>query len=245
MALPACFLPLVQSVAEKVRANPGDTVRALSLGYPDLLATRAEIVHVFGPAIEAHLVAREDSAQVIRWHRSGRKFPEIFETVAFFKAIGVALDCIDISDARGFERIGDFNQPLPADMVGAYDLVLDFGTVEHCFNIAQAMTNCAQALREGGCVIHNNPLNVFNHGFYNLNPTFYADFYSQNGCEVLLMNGLHSSLTTPAVFDVPDVKRFRDAPRDSSLIVVAQRGQSQPIVWPVQHKYRKNPTLRG
>ena len=53
------------------------------------------------------------------------------------------------------------------------------------FNIGEAIKNIAVATKKGGLVWHGSPLLFFNHGFYNLNPTFFVDFYSQNGFEIL------------------------------------------------------------
>jgi hypothetical protein len=245
MAIAGCFLPILKTVLARVRPDNRAPIKALTLGYPDLLATREQLVLAFGRDIEAHLRPRADSDAVNAWHGSRDIFPEIYETTAFFAGLGVTLDCVDITAARGFERILDMNQPLPADMAGAYDLVLDPGTVEHCFHIAQAMHNCATALRVGGCVLHNNPLNVFNHGFYNVSPTFYVDFFAQNGFDVLMLVGIHSAITAPELFDVPPHGRFKSAPVDSSLLAVAQRRHAQPITWPTQHKYVTNPGLRA
>jgi hypothetical protein len=46
------------------------------------------------------------------------------------------------------------------------------------------------------------------------------------------------------MFDVPTAARFKEAPIDSSLLAIARRTKVQPIVWPVQQKYRENPTLK-
>jgi hypothetical protein len=245
MALPACCLPILKMLLGKLPRAPGQKLRALSLGYPDLLATRAQLTSLFGAGIEMHLTARADSDAVNRWHGTAEILPEIYETVAFFDAIGVTLDCIDISASRGFERIVDLNVPFPAEMQGAYHLVFDFGTMEHCFNIAQAMANGATALAAGGCILHLNPLNMYNHGFYNFSPTFYADFYTQNGFELVFLTGIAGSVANPAPFEVSPGARFRQAPDNSNLIAVARRVRAQTIVWPTQGKYLKNPTLRG
>lgn len=245
MALPACCLPILKTLLAKLPCAPGQKVRALSLGYPDLMVTREQLVSLFGPGIEPHLTPRADSDAVNRWHGTAAMLPEIYETVAFFDAIGVTLDCIDVSASRGFERIVDLNVPFPAEMQGAYHLVLDFGTMEHCFNIAQAMANGATALAPGGCILHLNPLNMYNHGFYNFSPTFYADFYTQNGFELVFLTGIAGSGMSPTPFDVSPVARFRRAPDNSTLIAVARRVRAQPIVWPTQSKYLKNPTLRS
>jgi hypothetical protein len=245
MALPACCLPIIKAVLDQMPRPAGGALRALSLGYPDLLATREQLVGLFGATIERHLTPRADSEAVNRWHGTSAALPTIFETVGFFTAIGVTLDCIDISASRGVERHLDLNVPIPAEMNGAYHLVLDFGTMEHCFNIAQAMANGASALAEGGAIVHLNPLNMYNHGFYNFSPTFYSDFYTQNGFELLFLTGIAGHVISPTQFDVSPAGRFQKAPDNSNLIAVARRTRAQPIIWPTQQKYLSNPSLRG
>ena len=155
-----------------------------------------------------------------------------------FAALGLQLDCIDVRAPRGIERIVDLNAPLPDDLRGRYRLVIDPGTIEHCFNIGQAMLNVARAIEVGGYIVHVNPLSMFNHGFYNLNPTFYYDFYGQNGFELLFMNGIAKSDGPAPFFDVAPVRRFNNVPEDSAMVVIAKRRDTRDIVWPVQSKYR-------
>jgi hypothetical protein len=66
----------------------------------------------------------------------------------------------------------------PEDWPEKYDVVIDGGTAEHCFNVGQVFANILSAVRpDGGIVVHVNPLNMMNHGFWNISPTAYADFY--------------------------------------------------------------------
>lgn len=245
MALPVCCLPVIKAILDGTPRPDAGGLRALSLGYPDLLASREQLLAIFGPAAEAGLRARGDSDAVNRWHGTSAVLPTIFDTTAFFGGLGVRLDCVDINPTRGHERVLDLNHPLPDDLRGIYYLVLDFGTLEHCFNVAQAMKNVAEALSDGGCVIHINPLNRFNHGFYNLNPTFYADFYAQNGFDLLYLTGLSGPVMNIEMFDLPPFERFKEAPRDSNVLVVARRSQPRAVVWPKQRKYQANPSLLG
>jgi hypothetical protein len=238
MGLPACYLPIIKTVLAQLSPDAGGRIRALSLGYPDLLARAEQLAQVFGPSIVRGLKPRADVESVHRTHGLRAELPVVFETVAFFDALGVTLDCIDIAATRGFERVADLNQPLPADLQGSYDLVLDFGTTEHCFNFGQAIANGAGALAAHGCIMHATPLNMFNHGFFNFNPTLYADFYTQDGFELLMLNGISGDMKNPVLFNVPAMGRFHDVPRDSVLVAVARRTRVQPIVWPIQGKYK-------
>jgi hypothetical protein len=94
-------------------------------------------------------------------------------------------------------------------------------------------------------VIHGSPLNMFNHGFYNLNPTWYYDFYETNGFVVDYLRLIENAVSAPRIGKVPPFNRFGGVPDNSSLLVVARRTELKPIRWPVQRKYRENPALRG
>lgn len=111
---------------------------------------------------------------------------------------GSTLDVVDIVDHGHGERLADLSviQPL-----GSYDLVLDFGTLEHCSNIANAFVNAASAVKVGGHVIHELPINMVNHGYWNVSPVWFIDFYAHNG------------------FDIERMDRTLDAPYDDSRVI--------------------------
>jgi SAM-dependent methyltransferase len=90
---------------------------------------------------------------------------------------------LDFSNYQGAEIIHNLNDPLP-DKVQKFDLVIDNGTIEHCFNVGQAMMNIANLCKNNGKIFHLNPANWFGHGFWNFNPCTYFDFYGQNGFDV-------------------------------------------------------------
>ncbi|MGN6543426.1 MAG: class I SAM-dependent methyltransferase [Aureliella sp.] len=93
---------------------------------------------------------------------------------------------IDHSDYEAAEEQLDLNQPeTPTRLRNAFDVVLDSGTIEHVFDIAQALKHCLEMARPGGRIIHLTPSsNSVNHGLYSVSPTLYADFYSASGCTV-------------------------------------------------------------
>ena len=71
----------------------------------------------------------------------------------------------------------DLNLPAPENMCGRFDIIIDPGTLEHCFNIAQAFDNIDRMLRVGGVVYHQNAIAFPNHGLWSISPTAYFDFY--------------------------------------------------------------------
>lgn len=228
---------------------PGDAPRRLlALGYPDAIVSEESYERVLGAEKFAKLKWREDSASVLRWHGLQGKLSRIVDSDSLFTLCGYKLDCIDISAARGDEIIADMNQPLPSELEGQFDIVYDGGTLEHCFNIAQAVKNMALACKVGGFCVNINPLNVYNHGFYNFSPTFYADFYGCNGfhvTDIVGLSGNYGTLDSPRSEVLPPMKRFDQAPERSVIMAIAQKMQEAPIIWPIQAKYRLNPNLRG
>ena len=88
-------------------------------------------------------------------------------------------------------------------------------------------------------------MNMFNHGFYNLNPTFYADFYGANGFHLVGQLGIEGPLTEQRPFPIKATERFATAPADSYNLVIAQRDDVRPFTWPTQTKYRLQQDMAG
>lgn len=158
------------------------------------------------------------------WH--GEKDP-LPESVEFFASMGSRLTVVDFAPMMGMEKIVNLNYPHD---LGQFDLVIDPGTLEHCFNIGQAFMNAANAVRVGGRIFHISPMSMLNHGFYNLNPTLFHDFYTQNGWD-LEMKVLPNA--SPAVMST---KRF-DMTTEYLIRAMARRNTSAALKMPIQTKY--------
>lgn len=111
----------------------------------------------------------------------GEKFCERL-LVEHFQATHV--DSIDNSDYEGATILHDMNKPLPAS-VRDYDTVLEIGTIEHVFDVAQALRNVAALSRVGGQIVHVAPADNFcGHGFWQMSPELFFSLYSVgNGFE--------------------------------------------------------------
>lgn len=206
-----------------------------SMGYPDVISHPKELEAILGAKVY-RLKYREDSKSIATWHGAEWQIPT---AESFFALLGLKLDVYDIVEHRGGEILRDLNDPLPESDLGRYDIVLDVGSLEHCFQIGQAAFNMAGLLKEGGVIIHENPFLAGNHGFYSLNPTFYADFYLQNGfaiesCELVAWGGKRDGVY------VPMTHRFKlDTSEELSCFVMAKRVKVQPLRTPLQTKYAK------
>jgi hypothetical protein len=220
--------------------------RLICLGYPDMLVTEAQLSKLFGPSIFDRIRFRDDSASILRWHNLEGSMQRVAESQSLFAALGVTADFVDIQPSRGIEIVADLNDPLPAEMRGRYDLVYDGGTMEHCFNVGQVMRNILALARVGAHIVHINPLNYYNHGFFSFNPTFYHDFYTQSGNRLATdIFGLHGPVLEPQLLKMPPVQGFTSIPERVALMVVAQKLIENEPAWPMQSKYRANPNLKG
>lgn len=242
MSLPAVALSLIRSMTAGMPPS-GGTHRAIAFGYPDILASEDQLFELFGNEVSRELQFRLDSEAILRWHGATALADRIVESRHFFSLIGYELTIADIAKIRGDELLIDLNEPLdPVMAAQPFDLVIDGGTSEHCFNIGQAFKNMAELVKVGGCILHINPASMFNHGFYNLNPTLYSDFYSENGFVILYLKAGANIAFAPQMIDVPSAARIRELPVNACLVCVARRVSQQPVRWPMQAKYRLNPT---
>lgn len=105
----------------------------------------------------------------------------------FLKSIGVEnLEILDVSDYENATIIHDLNTPIPDALREKFTLVVDIGTSEHIFNVAQSFENLRQLCANKGHVLMVNPANNWlGHGFYQFSPElFFRAFDEEFGFEV-------------------------------------------------------------
>jgi SAM-dependent methyltransferase len=239
MAIDALYLSYLKQAIDRRRAPGGERLQGLFLAYPDLLVPRTALASILGEEAIAGVSERSDAASIWAYHGLAGVADPMFDSVAIFERQGVDATVIDAAKLRGMERIVDLNFPLPEDLARRFDLVVDTGTCEHCFNVAQAFVNACEALAAGGMLVHAAPLTRINHGFWSFNPTIYPDFFEDNGFELQLLTGVKGTITQGfRPFSVEPFARF-EAPPGAALYVIAQRREVRPLRWPVQRKYRQ------
>jgi len=70
---------------------------------------------------------------------------------------------------------------VPESVKGKYDLIFDGGTLEHVFHMPNALQSIHDLLAVDGRILHSSPMNNWvDHGFVQLCPTFFADYYDAN-----------------------------------------------------------------
>lgn len=90
----------------------------------------------------------------------------------------------DISNYENPDIIMDLNVPVDNKYHNKFDVILDAGTLEHIFNIPQALENIRLMAKPGGTIILITPASgAIDHGFYQISPTLYYDYFGINGFE--------------------------------------------------------------
>ncbi len=92
---------------------------------------------------------------------------------------------LDYSDYEGASIVHDMNEPIPGNLHGQFDAVIEAGSLEHIFNFPVAIRNLMLMARVGGRVFLTTPANnLCGHGFYQFSPELiYRIFQTENGFE--------------------------------------------------------------
>ena len=98
---------------------------------------------------------------------------------------GFKYDAIDIADGYKTTILDLNHESAPTDFVGAYDLVLNFGTTEHLLNQYNAFKVIHDATKVGGYIVHQLPSVGFSdHGYFTYTPRCMFDMAGYNNYEV-------------------------------------------------------------
>jgi len=89
-----------------------------------------------------------------------------------------SVDSYDTSPYEGASHLADLNKPITSP--AQYDTIIDFGTTEHIYNVAQVFENISLLCACGGQILHVSPANNFcGHGFFQFSPELYFSLYSE------------------------------------------------------------------
>jgi hypothetical protein len=115
---------------------------------------------------------------------------EANKDVGYFKSLGFeTVRRMDVSPHEGADIIYDLNNDLnlfPELYAETFDCIIDGGTLEHVFNVPNALKNLFYLLKVGGRVLHFVASSGYiDHGFYMFSPMLFNKFYSVNKFEIL------------------------------------------------------------
>ncbi len=219
-------------------------LKVLCLGYQDILVMTEFYNKWFGPEAVKELAPRPNSDSLFAIHGVNAQGVEVIPTLtSFFDLIGnVDLDIIDFQEYEGSEIILDLGKPVPQEFEKKYDVIIDGGTIEHVFNISQAFHNIAKMTKLGGIVYHGIPLNILNHGFYNINPTLLYDFYGDNGFSIEHFDYAFKVNSDTVIqwktFPPPHMDRFKCEAETISCFIAKRQKDVAKLIDPIQGRYR-------
>jgi hypothetical protein len=106
----------------------------------------------------------------------GARFAEPF----LIELLGArTVQSIDYADYQEASIVHDLNTPIPADLRRRYNALIDGGSLEHIFDVRQALANYMTLVREGGSLFLFTPANnLCGHGFYQFSPEFFFRVFS-------------------------------------------------------------------
>jgi len=145
----------------------------------------------------------------------------------------------DIIRHVGWEEIVDLNEP--QNWRRKFNLVINPGTLEHCFNIGQAWANAWDVVEVGGHLLSIAPVTMLNHGYWNVNPIAFTDWCVVNGGWVRELicsrNGDSSVRVHPE--QIPNSKSGRGCfPPETVVYALMQKTEQTHFQWPTQGVYR-------
>ncbi len=140
-----------------------------------------------------------------------KSYPERPRTSSreFYKLLGLSeYSCVDLDKVHGAIPI-DLNQPFSDQKwSNHFDVVTDFGTNEHIFNVGEAYRTLHRLCKQSGLMIIQQCIYLGN-GFYNFDLGFFESLAAANGYEIM-----HSSY----VVDVSATKNQYHIPVARDLI---------------------------
>jgi SAM-dependent methyltransferase len=161
---------------------------------------------------------------------------------AFYQQLFAPSRCVAV-DMNGTPAAWrcDLNKPLPP--LGLFDVVINHGTAEHIFNIAQVFASIHAACKAGGLMIHESPFTGWlDHGFYTLQPTLFYDLAAANGYEIVSASIEH--IQSQTIIDVESREQMTHllttgVPCNAMLYVVLRKTTEVGFAIPQQGYYAR------
>jgi len=201
--------------------------------------------HVLGEDIEEFVgdpIRRAALAQRLD-ELSTRTSPNyLFDFVKLFYDIYFQPSEVQAVDFSGTSQAQPLDLNLPLDLNRRFEVVINHGTAEHIFNIAQVFRTIHDFTVPGGLMIHESPFTGWiDHGFYSLQPTLFFDLAACNHYAIaLFIEDLSAKTITqlPSRERVYELTKSKQLPENAMLMTVLKKGfDDTPFKIPMQGYY--------
>jgi hypothetical protein len=165
--------------------------------------------------------------------------PDGIDAVGWLDKCGAtAVDIVDLIAHKGCERIVDLNEP--QEWPRRYGMVINPGTLEHCFNLGQAWANAWAAVDLLGLMMHIAPATMLNHGYWNVSPVAFRDWLNMNGGALIEERfGRNGTAEDVKVEPIKTSKSGRgQLPPETVIYSLGVKVLDRPLKWPTQALYR-------
>jgi hypothetical protein len=251
----------VEALVREHRYRPlgGDVVL---VGRQTVYFTPAEILALLRDhGIEPGVPEREieiDRQTVNRRLALAHDVQNLITDSSLFRLLGVPkVLALDHSDYEGAEIIHDLNKPVPTDLRGCADFIVDGSTLDNVFDPAMVIRNFADMLRPGGRLLTMNAFSNHHAPYAIMPPLWFLDFFVINAfvdCKVYIIvfpelnpDGSPKAGQIANVFTINfdwlldptrQVAAF-ESPRIMATLVLAEKGShSTAHIVPTQQHYR-------
>jgi len=168
---------LIEAIIREHRYRPitGDV---LLLGRQTFLTTPQQAISMLrSNGIEPNA----GEAEIDETTRAGARAGYIKDS-CFFKLLGArSVQALDVTDYEGAEIIHDLNRPVPAELEGCCDFILDGSTLDNLFSPSTAVQSIARMLRPGGRFLSINWASAHASPYTMLTPHWFLDYFAANG----------------------------------------------------------------
>lgn len=100
----------------------------------------------------------------------------------FFGLLGIKnIKSMDVTNYENADIIHNLNYPIPNELIGQFDFIIDGGTFDHLFDIRVAFENVVKLLRHGGRILQWNAASNFTGAAYiSFGPDMFFDYFMLN-----------------------------------------------------------------
>ena len=162
---------------------------------------------------------------------------------------------MDVSDYENASIIHNLNNPIPKELEGQFDYIIDGGTFDHLFDLKTCFENVTKLLKPGGRIFQwNAASNYANAGYLSFSADFFYDYYTLNkfaNCRTFFATSHSMGSQNWYFFEfIPPSNSkgyscFKQSYSHVMVIVLAEKGMdSTAHRMPVQLQYRDE-NLRG